>query len=455
MVYSKYINMEFSFSIVDLINIFIITIGIGVCVMCFLHITTSENLKQKKTFRLYFQLFFIFLALNISSHLVRQVLEGQPGQGMHIFLTIMPCLEGIFVSLLPYMMALLLLTIVKTTFKQRIEIALHVLLFLQIVATIILSARGLAYYFDANNIYHRGSLYIVTNLTPAIMIIMCMALLLFFGRRIGTLVKIAFWVFLVTPLIGIVITSFSYGIQYVVIATVGSSVFMYFAILQEQAEQYRRQNDAITKLQNGLILVLADLVESRDKCTGDHIKKTAEYVQIIMNQLILDNVYAEQLTDSFVEDVVRSAPLHDIGKIQVPDAILNKPGRLTPNEFEIIKTHTTAGRDIITSAINMVAEEDSGYLYEARNLAYCHHEKWNGSGYPQGLKGEEIPLSARIMAVADVFDALVSRRSYKEPFTFEQAMDIIKESSGTHFDPKIVDAFIKAEPKIRQVVSPS
>ena len=171
-----------------------------------------------------------------------------------------------------------------------------------------------------------------------------------------------------------------------------------------------------------------------------------------MEELKESNVYVDELTDIFVEDVVRSAPLHDIGKIQVPDAILNKPGRLTSDEFEIIKTHTTAGKEIITSAINMVSEEDSGYLYEARNLAYCHHEKWNGSGYPQGLKGEEIPLSARIMAVADVFDALVSKRSYKEPFSFEEAINIIKESSGSHFDPKIVEAFLKAEPKIRKVL---
>ena len=447
--------MNFTVSIVDLINILIMAAGIGVSGMCFLHITTSENLKKEKTIRLCFQLIFVFLALNISSHLIRQILDGQPGEGMHVFLTILPCLEGIFISALSYMMGLLLISITNTRYKTRIEIVFHVLLFIQVVFMIISSISGLCYFFDENNKYHRGDLYLLANLIPAIMIVISMVLLLCFGRRVGTLVKIAFWVFLVSPLITIVIQSFSYGVQYIMLAIIASSVFMYFAILKEQAEQYRKQNDAINKLQNGLILVLADLVESRDKCTGDHIKKTAEYVDIIMSQLKEDKVYMDQLTDSFIEDVVRSAPLHDIGKIQVPDAILNKPGRLTPDEFEIIKTHTTAGRDIITSAIEMVSEEDSGYLYEARNLAYCHHEKWNGTGYPQGLAGVDIPLSARIMAVADVFDALVSTRSYKEALPFEEAMNIIKESSGTHFDPKIVDAFIKAEPKIRKVLFPS
>ena len=446
--------MEFLFSVVDLINILVITAGIGICGMCFLHITTSENLKQQKVLRRYFQLLFIFLTLCITAHLMRQIFDAQPGKGMHVFLSIMPCLEGIFVSASPYMITLLLLLMTKSRFRRRIEIALHALLFVQIIFVIVSSIFGLGYFYDDNNIYHRGSLYLLINLAPVLMLVMCAVILICFGRRVAIRVKIAFWVYIIAPLVAIIIQSISYGVQYIIIAIVTGSVFMYFAILKEQAEEYKKQTDAIEKLQNGLILVLADLVESRDKCTGDHIKKTAEYVRIIMEQLIEDNVYVNELTDSFVEDVVRSAPLHDIGKIQVPDAILNKPGRLSPDEFEIIKTHTTAGRDIISSAIDMVSEEESGYLYEARNLAYCHHEKWNGSGYPQGLVGENIPLSARIMAVADVFDALISKRSYKEPMPFEEAIGIIKDSSGTHFDPKIVDSFIKAEDKIRRVAFP-
>ena len=446
--------MEFLFSVVDLINILVITAGIGICGMCFLHITTSENLKQQKVLRRYFQLLFIFLTLCITAHLMRQIFDAQPGKGMHVFLSIMPCLEGIFVSASPYMITLLLLLMTKSRFRRRIEIALHALLFVQIIFVIVSSIFGLGYFYDDNNIYHRGSLYLLINLAPVLMLVMCAVILICFGKRVAIRVKIAFWVYIIAPLVAIIIQSLSYGVQYIIIAIVTGSVFMYFAILKEQAEEYKKQTDAIEKLQNGLILVLADLVESRDKCTGDHIKKTAEYVRIIMEQLIEDNVYVNELTDSFVEDVVRSAPLHDIGKIQVPDAILNKPGRLSLDEFEIIKTHTTAGRDIISSAIDMVSEEESGYLYEARNLAYCHHEKWNGSGYPQGLVGENIPLSARIMAVADVFDALISKRSYKEPMPFEEAIGIIKDSSGTHFDPKIVDSFIKAEDKIRRVAFP-
>ena len=218
-------------------------------------------------------------------------------------------------------------------------------------------------------------------------------------------------------------------------------------------ENVEHQNQVIHRLQNGLILVLADMVESRDKCTGDHVRKTAAYVDIILRELKREGVYQDQLTEDYIRDVVNSAPLHDVGKIHVPDAILNKPGKLTDEEYEIMKTHTTAGAAVIARAIDTVSEEHSGYLKEAMNLAHYHHEKWNGQGYPCGLAGEEIPLSARVMAVADVFDALVSRRSYKESFPFEKAVDIIREGSGSHFDPKVVNAFLAAQDEVRRVMN--
>lgn len=231
---------------------------------------------------------------------------------------------------------------------------------------------------------------------------------------------------------------------------------LYTSILKSSSDtmgyigEVQKKGEQIAKLQNGLIIVLADMVESRDQCTGDHIKKTAAYTKIIMEQMKREGIYADQMTDEFIDDVVNSAPLHDIGKIHVPDAVLNKPGRLTDEEFRQIQEHTTAGGEIIDRAIASVSE-DSGYLREARNLAVSHHEKWNGKGYPLGLKGEEIPLSARIMAVADVFDALVSRRSYKAPFPIEKAIDIIRSDAGTHFDANVVKAFLDAEDEIRKV----
>ena len=230
---------------------------------------------------------------------------------------------------------------------------------------------------------------------------------------------------------------------------------LYLSILKMSEDSVRyvsdinKKNETISLLQNSLIMVLADMVESRDKNTGDHVRKTAAYVDILLHEMRRLGIYTDILTDEFIENVIASAPLHDVGKIVIPDAILNKPGKLTDEEFDIMRTHTTAGENIISKVIALVP--DPSYLYEAKNLAVYHHEKWNGKGYPQGLAGEDIPLSARVMAVADVLDALVSRRSYKEPFTFEKAVEIIVEGKGTHFDPKIVDAFIIASDKIKDV----
>ncbi len=217
----------------------------------------------------------------------------------------------------------------------------------------------------------------------------------------------------------------------------------------EYAEQIRKNTEMIKEMQNGLISVLAEVVESRDKCTGDHIRKTALYAKLIMEEMVKEGIYKDQMTDEFIEEVYYSAPLHDVGKIQVPDAILNKPGKLTEEEFRIMKTHTTAGNEIIEHAIAIVP--DPMYLKETQSLSMYHHEKWNGTGYPTGLKGEEIPLSARIMAVADVFDALVSERSYKKGMPFDVAFHIIEEGVGTHFDPLIARAFLNCREEAEKI----
>ena len=203
----------------------------------------------------------------------------------------------------------------------------------------------------------------------------------------------------------------------------------------------REKGEQISKMQSGLITVLADLVESRDKNTGDHVRKTAAYVKLLLTAMKEEGLYPDILTDQYVDDVTDSAPLHDIGKIVVSDAIINKAGRLDDDEFKVMKTHAATGGKIIEHATELM--DDSGYLGEARRLAAFHHEKWDGTGYPDGLKGEEIPLSARVMAVADVFDALMSKRCYKPPFEFEEAVKIIEDGSGKHFDPEIVRVFME------------
>ncbi len=218
----------------------------------------------------------------------------------------------------------------------------------------------------------------------------------------------------------------------------------------EQMRSIRRLSDSTAKMQDGLIITMADLVESRDSDTGAHVQKTAAYVKIIAEGLREKGYYAEKITPKFISDVVRSAPLHDIGKINIPDEVLNKPGKLDDEEFEIMKTHTTAGKRIIENAISTV--EGDNYLKEARNMAAYHHERWDGKGYPEGIHGEVIPLSARIMAVADVFDALTSPRVYKPAFPLEKALSILDEGKGTQFDPKCVEVFMDSLAEVRVIL---
>ena len=217
----------------------------------------------------------------------------------------------------------------------------------------------------------------------------------------------------------------------------------------------QRKNEAISTFQSGMISVMADLVESRDKSTGTHIKNTSAYVSIICDELIDEGLYSDVVNEAYKNNVVASAPMHDIGKIKISDTILNKPGKFKDEEYEIMKTHAEEGAKIIATVKKTIESEalNEDYLGEAENMAHYHHEKWNGKGYPCGLAGEEIPLSARIMAVADVFDALVAERVYKPGMPFDKAMSIIKESAGEHFDPVIVQAFVNAEERIRAVTA--
>ena len=206
----------------------------------------------------------------------------------------------------------------------------------------------------------------------------------------------------------------------------------------------------VMAIQDVTILAMASLAETRDSDTGNHIRRTQFYVKALAQQLKGHQRFASTLTDHYIGMLFKSAPLHDIGKVGIPDRILLKPGRFTPDEFEIMKTHTTLGRDAIQAAEDQLGTKVE-FLNMAKEIAYGHQEKWDGSGYPEGIGGDAIPLSARLMAVADVYDALISRRVYKEGMPHERAVEIIAEGKGHHFDPDIVDAFVGLQAEFQDI----
>ena len=199
-----------------------------------------------------------------------------------------------------------------------------------------------------------------------------------------------------------------------------------------------------------IILAMTSLAETRDSDTGNHIRRTQHYVRALAQHLKPHARFTSHLTDSAIDVLFKSAPLHDIGKVGIPDRILLKPGQLTPDEFEIIKTHTTLGHDAIEQAEQTLGAS-ADFLRVAKEIALSHQEKWDGSGYPQGLAGDDIPMSARLMAVADVYDALISERVYKRAMPHDRAVAIIFQGRGAHFDPDMVDAFIEIQSEFQAI----
>ncbi|TRZ64592.1 MAG: two-component system response regulator [Rhodocyclaceae bacterium] len=215
-------------------------------------------------------------------------------------------------------------------------------------------------------------------------------------------------------------------------------------------QEVARRTLEIRDIQDVTILTMASLAETRDNETGNHILRTKFYVQALARHLQAHPRFSSYLSDAMVELLLKSAPLHDIGKVGIPDRILLKPGKLEADEFEIMKTHTTQGRDAIESAEQRLGK-NVPFLLCAKEIAYSHQEKWDGSGYPQGLTGDAIPISARLMAVADVYDALISRRVYKPAFSHEKAVAIVVEGRGKHFDADIVDAFVAIQDQCKVI----
>lgn len=213
-------------------------------------------------------------------------------------------------------------------------------------------------------------------------------------------------------------------------------------------EEVQEQAQRIVRIQQEVIIGMANLIESRDGSTGEHVKRTTTYTKMLTERLLEKERYKDTLTGAYAVQLVKAAAMHDIGKIKVPDSILQKAGSLTQEEYELMKEHTTEGGRLVKKTMGKIEEPD--YVQIAYDVASAHHERWNGTGYPAGLRGDQIPLSARIVAIADVFDALVSKRHYKESMSVEDALEIVKSYSGTYFDPDLVEEFVGMKEQLKE-----
>lgn len=215
-------------------------------------------------------------------------------------------------------------------------------------------------------------------------------------------------------------------------------------------EKVKERTELLERTNSAAIYCLAALAETRDPETGEHIKRTQKYIKELALELQSKDEYRDVLTNEYIDLLYKSAPLHDIGKVGVKDSILLKPGRLTKEEFEEMKKHTIYGGESLMVGIKELGEDS--FLTLAKEIAITHHEKWDGTGYPRGLSKSEIPISGRLMALSDVYDALISKRVYKDAFSHDEAKNIILDGRGTHFDPDIVDAFIRKETKFMEIM---
>ncbi|MDR2210803.1 MAG: response regulator [Spirochaetaceae bacterium] len=220
--------------------------------------------------------------------------------------------------------------------------------------------------------------------------------------------------------------------------------------LQEMVQKRTKQ---VVELQNSILNTVTEMVEFRDDITGGHIERTQNYLKLLVDKLLAEKIYWEEVSAWNLEFLVPSAQLHDVGKIAISDSILNKPGKLTPEEFEVMKKHTTIGEAAIEGIMKTTSEKN--FLYHAKIFAGSHHEKWDGSGYPRGLKNSFIPLQGRLMAIADVYDALIAFRPYKQPLPVQRAEQIILEGREKHFDPILVDLFQELAPQFALIAEHS
>ena len=333
---------------------------------------------------------------------------------------------------------------------------IDILLAIHAVLTLSTPFTGAFYYFDESNIYYRGPLIIVSFAIGLIVLLLFITLTLQFYKKLPKRMRLLLFLFTGNPFFSSIYQLFVMYFEAINLTIGAMAILLFiFDLLDVRAmEKHNRKlkdevaerNEHLIKMQDNLITSLAVMVESRDNSTGGHILRTKEVVRIITDEMRKDPDC--KLSDDFFNDILQATPMHDLGKIAIDDAILRKQSQFLPGEYEIMKTHAEKGYQVLHDILKDT--EKASFKIVAENIAHYHHEKWDGTGYPCGLKGEEIPIEARIMAIADVYDALMSNRAYKGKMSFEETDRMIMEGMGTHFDKNLEKYYVAARPKLEE-----
>ena len=361
------------------------------------------------------------------------------GDTAHITLHIIIKLIEFFITpWLPFLMAMACNAVRKPKIVASV-------LFIHMLAEIALVFSGSIFYISSDGIYHHGPLYFIYGVAFTMAFLYLLAVFVILSQRYRKYHRLNLLLSALILLAGLIpaLIDSSCRTAFLGISLSSFVLYTYYEGLTQQqlAEDLEKRNQLINRMQGRIIEGIADLIENRDSNTGTHIKNTSAYVEMLALAAKNKGLYADVIDDHYIDMITRAAPLHDVGKIVVSDSILLKPGKLTSEEFDLIKRHAKEGGRIVDQILGGVTDDE--FMRYALEIAVYHHEKWDGSGYPEGLKGEAIPLSARIMALADVYDALIMKRPYKEAFSTEKALGIIEEGLGSHFDPELGKLFVE------------
>ena len=361
---------------------------------------------------------------------------GGAGSAFVIPMTVMTAVEFTITPMLPVFFA--------GALGMHKEAKIAGLLFgLNGIAEFISVFNGWIFYYDETSKYFRGEFYLIYEISYVVSMVFLIVSMFFVGRRYKK--RDAVTVVMIVVVMAAGVLPLILGKIYTDYLGIGISACMCYIYYNDLVQQDNKRElvlrqKKLTDMQDRIISGMANIIENRDIETGGHVSRTSAYVKTLAEDARKDGVYKDLLTDRFTDMLYMLAPMHDIGKISISDEILKKPGRLTAEEYEEMKKHASAGGALVRSVLNGITDEE--YVMFAADIATYHHERWDGKGYPEGLSGEDIPLSARITAFADVFDALVSKRCYKEPVSADEAFRIIEEESGSHFDPNLAKVFI-------------